>query len=199
MQPMHRLEIRRQLAHLLYGPLLITLFHYGWINLSVLFGLIVGGSLMSYFIKKERMHGMRRLLGFFERDHHMKHFPGRGILFFTIGAYLNLIIFPTHFAYAGILILSVGDAISNVVGRHFGRIKTRLNPDKFVEGSLVGILASAPIAYYFLPNWWAALATATIAMVFEMPHLRIGRFEIDDNLLIPLSASFSLTLFDKWM
>lgn len=138
---------------------------------------------------------MGKLLSFFERDHHMENFPGRGILFFTIGAFLCLLLFDKPVAYAGIMILSIGDAVSNLVGRHFGRIKSRLNPKKYVEGTLLGILVSIPIAYYFVPNMLGATVAAIVAMFLEMPSIRIFKFEIDDNLIIPIAASFTLSLF----
>ncbi|MBU0578257.1 SEC59/DGK1/VTE5 family protein [Patescibacteria group bacterium] len=192
---MHKLELRRQFIHLIYGPILVLLHYYQIINESLVLGMIIGGAIASYLIKHEKLSLIARVLALFERDHHMKQFPGRGILFFTIGAYLCLILFPQHIAYAGILILSVGDAFTNIIGRHFGKIKTKLNPNKFIEGTLVGILVSIPVAYYFVPNIYAAISAACIAMFLEMPHLKLFGYEIDDNLLIPLGASFTLSLF----
>ncbi len=192
---MHKLEIRRQIIHIIYGPILILFYHYELLTLPIIFGMIIGGSIMSLMIKRERLGLCRRVLSLFERDHHMKNFPGRGILFFTIGAFLSLLIFSQEIAYAGILILSFGDAASNLVGRHYGKIKTKLNPDKYIEGTFVGILVSMPIAYYFVPNIAAAIATSCIAMFLEMPNVKIFNFEIDDNLLIPIGASFTLSLF----
>lgn len=192
---MHRLEIRRQLIHFFYGPLLVFLHYMQIINTSILLGTIIGGAFASYMIKRERLSFVAKILSFFERDHHMKNFPGRGILFFTIGAYLCLILFNQNIAYAGILILSTGDSITNIIGRHFGKVKTRLNPNKFIEGTIVGILFSIPIAYYFVPNLYAAITTAIVAMFLEMPNIKIAGFEIDDNLIIPLGASFTLSLF----
>ena len=192
---MYKLELRRQIIHIIYGPLIVGLYHYGLIDNNLLLGLIVGGAFASYLIKKERLTLMAKILSFFERDHHMQQFPGRGILFFTIGAYLCLSLFEKNIAYAGILILSVGDALTNVVGRHFGRLKTKLNPHKFIEGTFVGILVSIPIAYIFVPNIFAAISAACVAMFLEIPHIKIFGFEIDDNLIIPLGASLTLQLF----
>jgi len=191
----NRLEIRRQLLHLLYGPILVVLYHFQLLTLPILFGIIVGGSLMSMMVKRNHLNPIRWALGFFEREHHMESFPGRGILFFTIGAFLVLALFPERIAYAGILILSAGDAVTNIIGRHFGRIRTRLNPNKYVEGTLVGVLVSIPIAYYFVPNPFAAVAASCIAMFLEMPNVKLFNFEIDDNLLVPLGASLTLSLF----
>lgn len=192
---MHSLEWRRQIFHILYGPLIVLLHFYGWLTLEVLVGIIVGGSVMSLMVKKEKASLVKKFLSYFEREHHLQNFPGRGILFFTIGAFLSLWLFSTKAAYAGILILSVGDGLSNLIGRHWGRVKMALNPHKYIEGTVVGLIASVPIAYYFFDNIAAAVASASIAMFLEMPCIRIFGYEIDDNLLIPVAASFTLDLF----
>jgi len=192
---MHKLEFRRQILHVLYGFGLLFLYHWNYININILLGMIIGGAITSLMVKKEKLSPIKRVLSLFERQHHLEKFPGRGILFFTIGATLTLILFERNIAYAGILILSIGDAVSNIVGRHFGRIKTKLNPDKKIEGNIAGILFSIPFAYYFFPNIYAVFAAATVGMFLEIPSLRIYNFEIDDNLLIPLGAAFTLTLF----
>ena len=157
--------------------------------------IVVIGAGTSLLIKHKKLSPIARLLGFFERPHHMENFPGRGILFFTLGAFLSLMLFEKNTAYAGIAILSVGDAVANVAGRHFGRIKTKLNPDKYIEGTLLGILIAIPAAFFFFPNWVAAGAASVVAMFLEMPSIRLFNFEIDDNLIIPLAASVTLNLF----
>ncbi len=192
---MHKLEFRRQVLHLMYGFALIFLHRYGLINQTILLVAILAGSAMSLMIKKKKLSPIARLLSIFERDHHMEAFPGRGILFFTIGAYLTFLLFEVNVAYAAIAILSTGDALSNVIGRQYGRTKTRLNPDKFIEGNLVGILAAIPMAYLFFPHFYAVFAASTVGMFLEIPHIKIFGFEIDDNLIIPIGSAFTLTLF----
>ena len=192
---MHKLELRRQIIHILYGPLLIALHYYQIIDINLLLGMIIGGSVASYMIKRKKLGIISKVLSLFERDHHMQNFPGRGILFYTIGAYFCFIFFDAYLAYAGIMILSVGDAFTNIIGRHFGKIKTKLNPNKYIERTIVGVLVSIPIAYYFVPNLFAAISASCVAMLLEMPHFKILGLEIDDNLLIPIGASFTLNLF----
>jgi len=192
---MSALEIRRQLVHLLYGPAIVVLYYTHLLTLPILFGIIIGGSVMSFMIKRQKLGLVRRVLSLFERDHHMETFPGRGVLFFTIGAFLALLLFQETIAYASILILSVGDAATNIAGRYFGKIKTRVHPDKTMEGTLIGILVSVPVAYFFVPHFFAALSASCIAMFLEMPSIRLFGFEIDDNLLVPLGASVTLSLF----
>jgi len=192
---MHKLEFRRQILHILYGFALLFFYHYNIIDNRVLLGMIIGGAITSLMVKREKLSPIKRLLSFFEREHHLERFPGRGVLFFTIGAYLALILFEKNIAYAGIMILSVGDAVSNIIGRHYGKIKTKLNPEKNIEGNLAGILISIPFAYYFFPNIYAVIAASFVGMFLEIPAIRIYNFEIDDNLLIPVGAAFTLTLF----
>jgi len=192
---MHKLELRRQLLHVLYGFGMLFLYQFSIIDTSILLGMIIGGAITSFMVKKEKLSPIKKILSIFEREHHLQKFPGRGILFFTIGATLTLFLFPKSIAFAGILILSIGDAVSNIVGRHFGKIKTKLNPEKNIEGNMAGILLSVPFAYYFFPNIYAVLAAATVGMFLEIPAIRIFNFEIDDNLLIPIGAAFTLTLF----
>jgi dolichol kinase len=192
---MHQLEIRRQIIHMLYGPTLVILYHFQILNNALLLGMIVGGMFASFMIKRQKLPFFARMLRFFERDHHMEQFPGRGILFYTIGAFICLILFETRIAYAGILILAVGDAVTNLVGRYIGKTKTKLSPHKYLEGTVVGIILSIPIAYSFVPNLTAAIVCSCVAMFLEMLHVKIFDFEIDDNLLIPIGASYTLSLF----
>jgi len=192
---MHKLEFRRQILHILYGFALLFFYHYNFIDNKILLGMIIGGAITSLMVKREKLSPVKRFLSLFERDHHLKKFPGRGVLFFTIGTYLTLILFERNIAYASILILSVGDAVSNIVGRYYGKISTKLNPDKNIEGNIAGILISIPFAYYFFPNVYAVIAACFVGMFLEIPAIRIFNFEIDDNLLIPIGAAFTLTLF----
>lgn len=192
---MHKLEIRRQILHILFGFALLFLHYKGILDNRLLLGMIIGGAAASLMIKKKKLSPVRKFLSWFERDHHLEKFPGRGVLFFAIGSYLTLMLFEQNVAYAGIAILSVGDAISNIVGRYMGKIKTKLNPNKFIEGNIAGIIFSIPFAYYFFPHLYAVIAASSVGMFLEIPYIRIFGFEIDDNLLIPLGASFTLTLF----
>lgn len=192
---MHKLEFRRQILHILYGFSLLFLYHFNIIDNNILLGMIIGGAITSLMVKREKLSPVKRFLSLFERDHHLAKFPGRGVLFFTIGSYLALVLFEKNIAYAGIVILSIGDAVSNIVGRHYGKISTKLNPDKNIEGNIAGILISIPFAYYFFPNIYAVIAACFVGMFLEIPAIRIFNFEIDDNLLIPIGAAFTLTLF----
>ena len=192
---MHKLEFRRQILHIVYGLGLLLFYHYNIIDNKILLGMIIGGAITSLMVKREKLSPIKRFLRLFERDHHLEKFPGRGVLFFTVGTYVTLVLFERNIAYAGILILSVVDAISNIIGRYYGKISTKLNPNKNIEGNIAGILVSIPFAYYFFPNVYAVIAACCVGMFLEIPAIRIFGIEIDDNLLIPVGAAFTLTLF----
>lgn len=190
----HALEIRRQILHFLYGLALVALLRAGFLNADLLLALTAIGAGTSLLVKHHRPTPLMWVLGFFERAHHLERFPGRGVLFFTAGAYLAVLLFPPAVAQAGIMVLATGDAVSNLFGRHFGRIKAPLNPEKYMEGVILGIATSIPMAYFFVPSWPAAAAAATVAMFLEIPHWRLFGFEVDDNLIIPVAAGFTLHL-----
>ncbi len=193
---MSALELRRQLLHLAYGPLLIALHQQGLLGHAGFLLLLGGGISFSYWVKRQQEKSLlRRLTAFFERKHHLESLPGKGILFFTLGAYLCLSLFDAPIAYAGIMVLSVGDAVSNVVGSRIGRIRTPLNPEKCIEGNLAGIVAAIPAVYFFFPHWAGAGAAAAVGMFLEIPRISLAGIDIDDNLIIPLGASFTVALF----
>ena len=96
---MHKLEYRRQILHILYGFALLLLYHYEILDNRILFGMIIGGAITSLMVKREKLSLIKRFLSLFERDHHLEKFPGRGVLFFTIGTYLTLVLFERNIAY----------------------------------------------------------------------------------------------------
>lgn len=176
------------MAHLLYGPLLIALHAWG-LPLHGFLGLVLGGLLISFWIKHQQEKSiLGRLLLFFERLHHFKSFPGRGPIFFTLGASLCFLLFPPPLAYASLMILSVGDSVSHLIGRQFGKVKTPLHPEKYIEGSIVAFLLSVPFAFLFFPHLLTVILASLAAMLVELPTLRLGPWRVDDNLLIPLVA-----------
>lgn len=189
-------EIRRQLVHFLYGPLLILLHHYQVLTPLIFLLLILLSFLISYRIKQKQERAIiGRILKIFERDHHFKTFPGQGPIFFTLGAYLSLLLFQTEIAYASIMILSVGDSVSHLIGRYFGKIKTPLHPEKYIEGSIVAFLLSVPFAYAFFPHLLPVVLASLAAMMVELPDLHIFGWDLDDNLTIPLIAGGAMSFF----
>lgn len=112
-----------------------------------------------------------------------------GPITLACGIILVLIIFPLFPAQVGIIALTIGDGVSSLVGRLWGRIRPRCFFGKSLEGSLACMLGTF-IILLCLPVYWPfALVLAFLTMVVEV--LPLGCF---DNIAIPLCLS-SLTFF----
>ncbi len=190
------LELRRQTAHLLIGTVIVFLLKLQLINAQILFAITVVGGILVIIARKIRLPIIHTLLEYFERPHHMARFPGRGSFFLILGAALTTYIFEKDIAMAAIMIMAVGDSVTNIVGRHFGKIKNPFNSKKHLEGTGVAIIASTLAAFYFVP-FWAAFIASTISMAIESIDLGWKRFEveIDDNIIIPLVAGVVMMIF----
>lgn len=126
---------------------------------------------------EDSFHG---LVDSFERETAKEKYMGATLFFLGIG--VSLLIFPLEIAVISIIVLSVGDCFSTLVGVHFGRHKTRINPKKSWEGTLGGFVA-ALAACLFFTNPLAAFVAAGVGMAMEVLPVRIN-----DNLLMPFSV-----------
>ena len=116
------------------------------------------------------------------------------MLFFLLGSFLAVLLFPKDIALASIMVLAFGDAISHLFGVHFGKIMHPLSDKKFLEGAIAGFFAATVGALLFIPVHEALLA-AFAAMLVEALEVRFRRIQIDDNFLIPLAAGATIVLF----
>ena len=161
-----------------------------------MFLLLLCGIFLILLCKKNyKVPFIHKLLHFFEREKYLRRFPGRGIFFYLLGSFLVLVLFPFEIAIASIAILAFGDAVTNIIGRNFGNVRILFKPKKSIEGTLAGILAGffgAMIFTTFHPI--ALLVASSFAMLAEIPHLKFWDFPLDDNLIIPVVAGFSLDL-----
>lgn len=189
------LEFKRQLAHVALGIFLLWGIHF---NIFTPLVLGAGTLVIAFFLFliKKGIHIpiFYPVLCYFERKDHLDAFPGRGLLFFLLGAFLTVSFFEKHIVMAALSILLVGDAVTNLAGYHFGYIKNPLNKQKTIEGTMAGIVVSFAVCSLFFP-FVPSLLTAIIAMIIEIPKLSIGKIPLDDNVTIPLGAAFTLYLF----
>lgn len=189
------LEFRRKTVHLISGTVVASLLYLDVIN--EIFLIAATFLLFGFFLflreSRQKSHRFLRLLRLFEREHFMQSFPGKSAICFFLGCALAALFFSTEVAVASILILAFGDAVSNLVGYHFGRITTPFHPHKNIEGPLVAIIVSATVASLFVP-FPAALFASLVAMILEFPKWTIFGWHIDDNIIIPVSSGIILTL-----
>jgi dolichol kinase len=131
----------------------------------------------------------RRRVGFMVRRREW----GRvcGSTYVLIGAFFSILLFDKSVAVAVLLILTVSDTAASVVGLRFGR--TRLI-GKSIEGSLAFFVTALAILFFTLDgSIWLLIGAAVVATVSEaLPALRVGRLELNDNLLIPLVTGCAL-------
>lgn len=106
-------------------------------------------------------------------------------LYFAAGVILCLAFFPPPSGYVGITVITVGDVVTKMIGKRFGRNVIPFNKPKTVEGTLAGIAVSALIACLYVSPIKALLAASLGMFVEAIPT------PVDDNLLIPLVASLS--------
>lgn len=182
-----RLELQRQLVHLLNGSAItfVVYFLRPVLGLLILLPLFFALLLLFYVPKlfpdqKIASH----LMYHFERRKDIATFPFKGAIMYGLGIIAPIVLLPVNYACAVILILSVGDAFSNLVGREFGR---HMVGHRSLEGSF-GFLVTAWAAAGLLINPFHAGLLAFVGMLIEL------FLPWDDNLTIPGGLSL-LALF----
>jgi len=190
-----KLELRRQIAHLFTGAVIVLLLKLQLMNTQILFTITFLGGILVVIARKIRVPLIHDLLEYFERPHHIARFPGKGSFFLVLGSALATLIFDLHIAMAAIMIMAVGDSVTNIVGRHFGKIKNPFNAKKNIEGTVSAIFFSTLAGLFFIP-FFPAFIASTVSMAIESIDLGIKRFEIeiDDNVVIPLVAGAVMTI-----
>jgi dolichol kinase len=190
-----KLELRRQTAHLIIGVFIVFLLKLQLINTQILFVIAAAGGILVLIARKTRIPFVHDLLEYLERPHHIARFPGRGSFFLVLGAALSTLIFEPNIAMASIMIMAVGDSVTNLVGRYFGKIKNPFNAKKNLEGTGVAIITGTLGALFFVPLWPAFIASV-MSMAIESIDLGFKKYEIeiDDNVVIPLVAGIIMTI-----
>ena len=131
----------------------------------------------------------KRLLNFLERKGHPRY-EGAILFFVSVGA-ISLL-FPIKIALLSIVVLSIGDGVSTLAGRAFGRTKLFHNSTKSWEGSLSGFVVSSFVCALFVSPLVAIIASF-IGMLVESLNTRIN-----DNVSVPFAVaivSYGLSYF----
>ena len=187
MDKINQFEWNRQLFHIFLGIAIVALLLYDFIDKKIILIIIIIGIILSYLSKTIRIPIIYDLLQKFERKEDIERFSGKGIIFYFIGAYAALLLFPKDIAMACIMVLALGDAVSHLYGLHYGKIKHPLSSEKFLEGTIAGFIAGFIGAFVFLP-WWEAVLASLVAMIIEAVEIKIGTQQVDDNLIVPIVA-----------
>jgi len=182
------LELRRQIFHVLLGVVLVILLHFNIIGFEVVFLMLVAGIFISLLSSKYKIPMIEWFLENFDRKNAVLR--GQGVLTCFLGILIVLLFFEKNVALASILILTLGDSFCHL-GK-WGKLKNPFNNVKFIEGLLVGVAVATAGALIFV-SFWQALLGSLIAMIVESFDLKIWKWEIDDNLLIPLIAGLVMS------
>ncbi len=188
-------EFGRQALHIIIGLLIIVTYYLNYLSSLAVFLMIIIGGLASVLSKRVNLPFFTFFLNHFERDEHKKTFPGRGMIYFFVGILLVMRLFEKDIALAAMIILTLGDSVSHLVGERFGRIKNVFNghSKKLFEGTLAGIIAGFIGAVIFVPVPEAFLGSAA-AMFAEVIEIDLNKKSLDDNLIIPLVAGTVMLL-----
>lgn len=175
------MEFQRNVFHLIVGVIFVILLYLDLLFAEIFLITIFIAFFLSFLSLKIDIPIISWFLDRFDREEDRNKFPGKGSIFFLIGIFLSLILFPKNIALASILILSFGDSFSPLIGK-FGNIKYFLNEKKNLEGIFVGIGFATLTACLFV-SITAAFFGSLIAMLIEGIDLKIN-----DNVLIPIIA-----------
>jgi len=187
-----RLEIKRQSLHILFGLLLIALIYNDLLTPLPLLAAVIIALIGSFFIKKTKPKAIYRLLEPIERKENIETLPGKGLIAYLVGALIAITLFEKDIALASIMILTLGDSFSRLIGP-FGKIKHPFNNTKFLEGVIAGIIAASLGAMLFVtPS--EAITASFFAMLLEGIDLKLFKLKIDDNITIPLIAGIVIWL-----
>lgn len=180
-------EFNRQAFHMLLGIIIVLLLRYSFIDNNLILISILAGFILSFLSRKIKIPVIYGFLQKFERKKDLQRFPGKGIIFYLIGIYISLLLFPKEIAMASIMILALGDSVSHLYGLYYGKMRHPLSEKKFLEGTIAGFIAGFLGALIFLP-WLEAFFASLAAMIVEAIEIKIGTEQVDDNLIIPAIA-----------
>ena len=189
----NKFELNRQIFHVVLGIATVVLLKLGLIGKEAFLFLIIAGLILSCLSRTIKIPIIHGLLERFERKEDFRRFPGKGIIFYFIGTYIVLLLFPKEIAMASIMVLAFGDSASHLYGLHFGKIKHSFFKTKFIEGTIAGFIFGFIGALVFLP-WHEAFFASFAAMTFEAVEIKIGAQQVDDNLIVPLVAGAAVWL-----
>ncbi len=133
----------------------------------------------------------RRTVGFMVRTTEWTRVSGA--TYVLVGALLSVWLFPKPIAIAVLFIQVISDTAASLMGLRYGRTRFL---GKSVAGSSAFFLTALAILWLM---WPAAkeidLLAAAVATVAEaLPTLRLGRYELNDNLTVPLLTGLALCL-----
>ncbi len=123
-----------------------------------------------------------RFINSFEREEDLKERPYIGAIMFMVAIGFTLLVFPETAAILAVLILSISDSASTLVGIHLGVTDLPHNRDKSFEGSSAFFLTSITLALLFTSPLNSAIIALGGAFAESLPR-------VDDNFSVPITVA----------
>lgn len=181
-------EFRRKLAHILFGILTTLLVFIGvataeraLILLPVAYGMLL-------LVKAGYFPVLTPAFESMEREHDLRNRPGVSVMAFLVSLWLLLMYFPQRTVLGSLMIWTFGDSVGHLFGASFGRIPSRINPAKNIEGAIAAFLFAVLGANIFVTNSEALFGSGFAVLVEMLPHRVAGR-HVPDNFTVPLAAA----------
>jgi len=182
-------EIRRKSIHLTGLSVPLGILVFGRTFTALMIALALATALL---LERGRLKGTIRLPEV--RDHEEKKVAG--YIYYIAGSLLTVILFAPMIAVAAMLMLSLGDAVSGLVGSVLKNSNVRgcnerwrVKPFPIVACMFLACLAIGYLSFGLtrlpFPVYLAGAAGATVA---DSVALVFGSRNLDDNLTIPLFA-----------
>lgn len=176
-QLVHRHEVPRKVLHVSIGFLVLHLYKTGVQPATITPGLgyalipIVSADVLR-FVSPSFNWFYIRVLGALMRE---SEFSGwNGVIWYMIGTWTVLAVFPKDIATLSILLLSWCDTAASTFGRLFGRYTPQLRKGKSFAGSLAAFaVGSAATAYFYgklVPDtpFWPDDPTSALSYIGEL-------------------------------
>lgn len=186
-------ELRRKTFHIILGLSIVSLIYFNFLKWWMMLIILIIGFIVSFIYRQWKIPILDWFLKTFERSRHLEKFPGWGALSIGLGVLLSMILFDKKICLAAIMIWTLGDSVSALVGKHFGTKAHPFNDNRLIEGTICGVIAGTFGAMFFV-DFLPAFLAAFVAMVIESIELRFMEEPIDDNILVPLVAGGVLVI-----
>ena len=181
-------ELFRKTIHL--SSSIFTYFLYLFGKEKIIFPLIIITFLYITFDYVRRFNKINNLyLKYFKtitRDNEYKK-NLTGASYVLLGITLTIIFFEPHIAIPSILIMSLADSFSAIIGRKFNY--TKLN-NKTLEGSFAFYITSSIILSLFNVSIFYSLFIGLCLTIVEF----LDKIIIDDNLSLPIISSILIKI-----
>ena len=188
-------ELKRKSIHItgLSVPISILIFGKVYTAIFVAIALVVALAL-----EAGRLRGRINLPAV--RDHEQEKVAG--YIYYILGSLVTVIVFRPMIAVAAMLMLSLGDAVSGLVGSVLVNANVRARNEKwrFKPFPIVASMFLACLAIGFLSSgithlpWQVYLCGAVGATVADSMALFVGNRGLDDNLTIPIFSGFMMSI-----